>query len=173
MLFRAYQQVNQRALNRYVAWLGVLESPLQWSLMHDVTVTGEANLEIIAPDTPLRSVHIGQTPFLIGRGSGNQLQLSDGRISRSAAAIFFEDRYYLEDRGQRGGVFLNGKRISKDALEDGDTISFALDKGWAQAKQHCRAQGVSTRVVDLFGSVGDEGPVPGPIPDETSSGRGL
>jgi hypothetical protein len=95
--------------------------------MHDVTVTGEANLEIIAPDTPLHSVHISQTPFLIGRGSGNQLQLPYGRISRSAAAISFDDRYYLEDRGQRGGVFLNGKKISKDALEDRDTIGFTLD----------------------------------------------
>src|ERR1700680_1999008 len=95
--------------------------------MVDSTPIGEASLEIIAPDTPLRSVHINQTPFLIGRGSGNQLQLPDGRISRNAAAISFEDRYYLEDRGQRGGVFLNGKKISRDALEDGDIIGFALD----------------------------------------------
>jgi hypothetical protein len=36
-----------------------------------------------------------------------------------------------------------------------------------------RLKAQPTRVVDLFGSVGDEGPVPGPIPDETSSGRGL
>jgi len=49
-------------------------------------------------------VRVTHSPFLIGRGggAGNQLQLSDGRISRSAAAIFFDDCYYLEDRGQRG-----------------------------------------------------------------------
>lgn len=95
--------------------------------MPEATAIGEANLEITTPDTPVRSVRINQTPFLMGRGSGNQLQLSDGRISRTAAAISFEDRYYLEDRGQRGGVFLNGKKISKNVLEDGDTISFALE----------------------------------------------
>lgn len=105
----------------------VLESPVDLSPMVDSTPIGEASLEITAPDTALRSVHINQTPFLIGRGSGNQLQLPDGRISRNAAAISFEDRYYLEDRGQRGGVFLNGKKISRDALEDGDVIGFALD----------------------------------------------
>jgi hypothetical protein len=48
-------------------------------------------LKIIAPDWSRRSVRIDHTPFLIGRGSGNQLQLSDGRISRSAAAIVIED----------------------------------------------------------------------------------
>jgi phosphoserine phosphatase RsbU/P len=88
---------------------------------------GEAVLEVIAPDVPSRSVHINQSPFLIGRGSGNQLQLSDGRISRTAAAILIEDDYYIEDRGQRGGIFLGGKKIIKQPLHDGDIITFALD----------------------------------------------
>lgn len=95
--------------------------------MADSTAIGEANLDIIAPDEPVRSVRINQTPFLIGRGSGNQLQLSDGRISRIAAAIYFDCHYYLEDRGQRGGVFLNGKKIDKHAVENGDVITFGLD----------------------------------------------
>jgi sigma-B regulation protein RsbU (phosphoserine phosphatase) len=90
---------------------------------------GEAVLEVIAPDTPRRSIPITQFPFHIGRGSGtgNQLQLSDARVSRSAAAIFFDDRYYIEDRGQRGGIFLNGKKIAKHVLEDGDVITFGVD----------------------------------------------
>jgi len=90
---------------------------------------GDAVLEIIAPDAPRRSVRITQSPFLVGRGSGtgNQLQLSDARISRSAAALLFDGSYYLEDRGQRGGIFLNGKKIVKQAVEDGDVITFGLD----------------------------------------------
>jgi len=90
---------------------------------------GEAILEVIAPDAATRLVRITQSPYLIGRGggTGNQLQLSGGRISRSAAAIFFDDRYYLEDRGQRGGLFLNGKKTIKHALQDGDIITFGLD----------------------------------------------
>lgn len=100
--------------------------------MPDGCATGEAVLEVIAPDAASRSVRITQSPFLIGRGggSGNQLQLSDARISRSAAAICFEDVYYLEDRGQRGGMFLNGKKISKQALQDGDIITFGLDDSY-------------------------------------------
>ena len=90
---------------------------------------GDAVLEIIAPDAPRRSVRITQSPFLVGRGSGtgNQLQLPDARISRSAAALLFDGSYYLEDRGQRGGIFLNGKKIVKQAVEDGDVITFGLD----------------------------------------------
>jgi len=57
----------------------------------DVPIIGGAHLEIIAPDMPSHSVPINQCPFLIGRGSGNQLQLSGGRISRTAAAILIED----------------------------------------------------------------------------------
>jgi serine phosphatase RsbU (regulator of sigma subunit) len=95
----------------------------------DDLAIGEAVLEVIAPDVPRRSVPITQSPFLIGRGSGtgNQLQLSDARVSRSAVAIFFDDRYYVEDRGQRGGILLNGKKIAKHVLKDGDVITFGVD----------------------------------------------
>src|ERR1700751_4110881 len=95
--------------------------------MPDSWATSEAVLEVIAGDAASRSVRINQSPFLIGRGSGNQLQLSDGRISRPAAAILIEDDYYIEDRGQRGGIFLSGKKIIKQPLHDGDIITFALD----------------------------------------------
>jgi len=97
--------------------------------MPDDLAIGEAVLEIIAPDEAIRSVRITQCPFLIGRGAGtgNQLRFPDSRISRSAAAILFDDRYYLEDRGQRGGMFLNGTKIVKHALDDGDVITFGLE----------------------------------------------
>jgi len=97
--------------------------------MPDATAISEATLEVIPPDAPRQSVRIRQSPFLIGRGggTGNQLQLSDARISRSAAAICFDGGYYLEDRGQRGGMFLNGEKIAKHVLEDGDVITFGGD----------------------------------------------
>jgi phosphoserine phosphatase RsbU/P len=92
-------------------------------------MAGEGVLEVIAPDHSRRSVSITEFPFLIGRGtgSGNHLQLSGGHISRSAAAILFEDGYVLEDRGQRGGVLLNGNKITRHPLQDGDVITFGID----------------------------------------------
>ena len=74
---------------------------------------GEAVLEVISPDGARKYVRVTQTPFLIGRGAetGNHLQLTDRRISRNCAAIVTEaNRYYLEDRGARRGVFVNGEK---------------------------------------------------------------
>ena len=54
-----------------------------------VSMTAETVLEVVSPDGSRRYVRVTQTPFLIGRGAetGNHLQLSDRRISRSCAAI--------------------------------------------------------------------------------------
>jgi serine phosphatase RsbU (regulator of sigma subunit) len=94
---------------------------------------GGAVLEVISPDGARRYVRVTQTPFLIGRGAetGNQLQLSDRRISRNCAALVLEGgRLYLEDRGQRRGLFVNGEKVESRALNEGDTISFGLDDSY-------------------------------------------
>ena len=89
----------------------------------------EAVLEVLAPDGSRRRVPVTQCPFLIGRGAegDNQLQLPDSRISRCCAALVYADGVYrLEDRGQRYGVFVNGKKIDVQALRDADTITFGV-----------------------------------------------
>jgi phosphoserine phosphatase RsbU/P len=94
----------------------------------------EAVLEVISPDGARKYVRVSQTPFLIGRGAetGNHLQLTDRRISRNCAAIVTEaNRYYLEDRGQRRGVFINGEKIESRALADGDNITFGLEDSYS------------------------------------------
>src|SRR5439155_863543 len=74
-----------------------------------------------------------QTPFMIGRGveTGNHLQLSDRRISRNCAAVVIEaNRFYIEDRGQRRGLFINGEKVDSRELQDGDSITFGLDDSY-------------------------------------------
>jgi sigma-B regulation protein RsbU (phosphoserine phosphatase) len=86
-------------------------------------------LDVISPDRSRHTVPVSQNPFLIGRGEefGNHLQLPDPRISRQAAAIVCEgDRCHLEDRGSRTGVFVNGNKIARHTLEDGDRITLGL-----------------------------------------------
>jgi phosphoserine phosphatase RsbU/P len=98
--------------------------------MHDVLASDETGLEVIAPGAPRRFVRITHSPFLIGRGvdPSRHLQLSDSRISRQCAAVVCEDgRHYLEDRGQRHGVFLNGTKTSRHELSDGDSITFGVE----------------------------------------------
>jgi sigma-B regulation protein RsbU (phosphoserine phosphatase) len=93
----------------------------------------EAVLEVISPDGARKYVRISQVPFLIGRGSetGNHLQLTDRRISRNCAAIVMEaNRYYIEDRGQRRGLFVNGEKVESRALNDGDVITFGLEDSY-------------------------------------------
>ena len=87
-------------------------------------------LEIIAPDKSRQHVGVTRSPFYIGRGgeSDNHLQLADGRISRKCAALIAErDACRLEDRGNRHGVFVNGIKVERQGLRDGDVITFGVD----------------------------------------------
>ncbi len=96
-------------------------------------LAGEAVLEVVSPDGARRYVRITQTPFLIGRGAetGNHLQLSDRRISRNCAAVVIEaNRFYVEDRGQRRGLFVNGEKVESRELQDGDALTFGLEDSY-------------------------------------------
>src|SRR5579862_3110778 len=90
------------------------------------------SLDLISPDGSHSRVPITQWPFFIGRGDvENHLQIPDRRISRKCAALLTENgRYYLEERGHRLGVFINGARITKRALQAGDVVSFGLEDSY-------------------------------------------
>jgi len=97
--------------------------------MRNVPASNDAVLEVVAPDGSRSIARISESPFLIGRGgeTGNHLNLNDRRISRLGAAILRKgNRYRLEDRGQRWGVFVNGEKIESCALEEGSLITFGL-----------------------------------------------
>ncbi len=101
--------------------------------MPESPIAGETLLEIISPDQSRRVARVTESPFFIGRGggTGNHLQLDDRRISRECAALISEgDRWYLEDRGHRRGLCLNGKQVERCAIEDGDAISFGLENSY-------------------------------------------
>jgi serine phosphatase RsbU (regulator of sigma subunit) len=101
--------------------------------MTEALAQSEAVLEVISPDGARKYVRVTQTPFLIGRGAetGNHLQLTDRRISRNCAAIVMEaNRYYLEDRGQRRGMFINQEKAESRQLNDGDVITFGIEDSY-------------------------------------------
>ncbi len=98
-----------------------------------VPILAETVLEVVSPDGARRYVRVTQMPFLIGRGAetGNHLQLADRRISRTCAAIVMEaNKFYLEDRGQRRGLFVNGEKVESRELQDGDAITFGLEDSY-------------------------------------------
>jgi phosphoserine phosphatase RsbU/P len=90
-------------------------------------------LEVVGPGAAPEFVPVNQSPFLLGRGRefGNHLALEDRRISRSCAAIVVsDDCYRLEDRGHRQGLFVNGARVERAVLNDGDVIEFGLEDSY-------------------------------------------
>src|SRR5229473_6529992 len=101
--------------------------------MPDALPIAEAVLEVVSPDGARRYVRVSHTPFLIGRGAetGNHLQLNDRRISRNCAAIVSEaNKFYIEDRGHRRGLYINGEKAESRELQDGDVITFGLEDSY-------------------------------------------
>ena len=100
--------------------------------MQNVPASSGAVLEVVAPDGSRSIARIGDSPFLIGRGgeTGNHLNLNDRRISRVGAAIIREgNKYRLEDRGQRWGIFVNGEKVAGIELKEGQKILLSPDEG--------------------------------------------
>jgi phosphoserine phosphatase RsbU/P len=98
--------------------------------MTDDPTTHKTVLEVVFSGRPHQFVPVNQSPFLIGRGSenGNHLELNDLRISRNCAALVAEqDGYRLEDRGHRQGLFVNGKKVARKTLQNGDVIQFGVE----------------------------------------------
>jgi sigma-B regulation protein RsbU (phosphoserine phosphatase) len=111
----------------------VLQSRHSPAMPDTVPNLAETVLEVVSPDGARRYVRVTQMPFLIGRGAetGNHLQLADRRISRNCAAIVTEaSKFYIEDRGQRRGLFVNGEKVESRELQDGDSITFGLDDSY-------------------------------------------
>ncbi len=101
--------------------------------MPEALPIAEAVLEVLSTDGGKRYVRVTQTPFLIGRGAetGNHLQLNDRRISRNCAAIVSEaNKFYIEDRGQRRGLYVNSEKTESRELQDGDVITFGLEDSY-------------------------------------------
>jgi diguanylate cyclase (GGDEF)-like protein len=63
--------------------------------------------------------------FRIGRSQDCELWLGDDGVSRKHARIFQEGTTYLiEDTESANGTFVQGQRVSRQVLRDGDVIQF-------------------------------------------------
>lgn len=67
-----------------------------------------------------------EAPIIIGRGLDCAIIVTDGNVSRKHAEIFTLDNgatWYVRDLQSANGCFLNGRRVEKARLADGDTLS--------------------------------------------------
>jgi len=70
-----------------------------------------------------RLIPIDKGPFAIGRGSDNQLQLPDTRVSRRHAEIVEDgDKWRIRDCGSRFGTFVNETKVDDCEIKPGDSI---------------------------------------------------
>ena len=126
--------------------------------MPDQIANSEVILEVVSPDRPTQFVPVTRSPFLIGRGgeTGNHLQLADRRISRNCVALIAEQSgYRLEDRGHRHGIFVNGEKVERKVLEDGDAITFGFDDGCEIIFRHAPAEPSIETMLTRIGSIPD------------------
>jgi phosphoserine phosphatase RsbU/P len=128
----------------------------------------DAVLEVIAPDGSRNIARISESPFLIGRGgeTGNHLNLNDRRISRVAIAIIRKgNQYWLEDRGQRWGTFVNGAKAQSRVLEEGSRITFGLTDSYElifhSEEGDTSIQDILTRIEGISKSKAESESLPG------------
>ncbi len=112
-------------------------------------------LTVIAPGGQRSRTPVIETPFLVGRQSGNHLVLRDNRVSRVHARIANgSGGYWIEDANSRHGTFLNGRRITQaEKLFPGDTISFGVPDGYEVVFEQ-EEGGDLSRLVSQFASSG-------------------
>jgi serine phosphatase RsbU (regulator of sigma subunit) len=78
---------------------------------------------VITDSLGRRSVAVESGPFAIGRGSDNQLQLPDTRISRRHAELVQDDHgWRIRDCGSRFGTFVNDEKVDESPLKIGDKV---------------------------------------------------
>jgi pSer/pThr/pTyr-binding forkhead associated (FHA) protein len=82
-----------------------------------------AKIQIKFKDAVIKEVPITQVMLTIGRKPGNDVVIDNQAISGSHARIVEENEtYFIEDLNSLNGTFLNGQKVSKYALKNGDII---------------------------------------------------
>jgi ABC-type multidrug transport system ATPase subunit len=95
--------------------------PLQ--LSSATQVAAESRL-IIKTSAGERAFPLGGQKVSIGRSSSNDIVIPEAAVSKAHAILHREGTaYFIEDAGSANGTFLNGERITRRALADGDVMT--------------------------------------------------
>jgi peptidoglycan hydrolase CwlO-like protein len=89
----------------------------------EVALEGPARV-LIRTDGNTDYVHVLGRRTRIGRGSDNELVLDTKHVSRYHAVLLAGPVHTsIEDLNSTNGVFVNGKRVTRQALKDGDRVA--------------------------------------------------
>jgi pSer/pThr/pTyr-binding forkhead associated (FHA) protein len=80
-------------------------------------------LHLFVGEKQLGTFALTKAEFTIGRNPGNDILIDNVGVSRRHAVIQVSgDRVVVEDLGSANGTFVNGQKITKHELQDGDEI---------------------------------------------------
>jgi len=84
-----------------------------------------AKLVDLMHEDDVREYALKEDTTSLGRIGTNDIRLLDEMVSGHHAKIIrFQNNYFIEDIASTNGSFVNGKRVRKCVLKDGDKISF-------------------------------------------------
>lgn len=100
----------------------------------------------------------------IGRRVENEIRLDDPAVSgRHAQIVWIYDAPYLQDLGSTNGSFVNGERVARQELHDGDVIRL----GRQEMRFATAGQPLSTPAPRARPAPFASGPTPAPRPSGT------
>ncbi len=93
-----------------------------------------AKLVLIFEDVEIKEYAVARHDFLIGRAQNASISLEDATVSSQHALLELDKdnqdkspKFYLKDLSSKNGTYLDGKRISRIPLNNGDEFKI----GWS------------------------------------------
>ena len=113
-------------------------------------------LIILPKGQSVRQITIKGSTTTIGRQEGNALVLNSDRISRLHAVIEWDgDHYSVTDNGSTNGTFVNGKRVQRQTLRNGDMLSIGDCEVRFLYDTRPLPEGQALRLVTIPGALAD------------------
>jgi chromosome segregation ATPase len=102
--------------------LGAIQQRLESTGSHDIAPDGDRRL-LIRAEGDSEVVHVLGRKTSVGRTPDNDLQIDAKFISRHHAVILAGPAHtIIEDLNSTNGVLVNGRRITRQTLKDGDSV---------------------------------------------------
>ena len=90
---------------------------------------GERSAEFIRMDAENPSTHVLSRRTRIGRAAGCELQIDSSSVSRHHALVLVgPSDTIIEDLNSTNGVLVNGRKVTRQVLSDGDMLTFGETK---------------------------------------------
>ncbi len=134
------------------AGIKALEAKPTTAVDHEADV--DAKLVDIMHEDNIHEYIISGNVTSIGRISVNDICINDEMVSGHHAKIIrFQENYFIEDLISTNGTYVNGKRIKKCVLKDGDRLAFGPYKMLFQMNSSLLMNTSTSHKQDTYGSV--------------------